>query len=158
MIEPRISEGIAVVTGASSGIGEAASMQLSAAGFHLVLIARRQDRLEKIRLNIRESGGSADVICSDLSQEGSYAAIADQVKNIGAPIEVLLNNAGFGWYGFGDEMPRFDCRQYSQPGGSALRSNQSISRWLYNFALSRTCEHRSQCERGPNRSGQDALL
>jgi short-subunit dehydrogenase len=105
MIEPRISEGIAVVTGASSGIGEAASMQLSAAGFHLVLIARRQDRLEKIRLNIRESGGSADVICSDLSQEGSYAAIADQVKNIGAPIEVLLNNAGFGWYGFGDEMP-----------------------------------------------------
>ncbi len=105
MIEPELSEGIAVVTGASSGIGEAAAMQLSAAGFHMVLIARRRDRLEKLQFKIRESGGPADIICSDLSQEGSYAAIADQVKNIGAPIEILLNNAGFGWYGFGDEMP-----------------------------------------------------
>ncbi|MFV9674419.1 MAG: SDR family NAD(P)-dependent oxidoreductase [Anaerolineales bacterium] len=71
MIKPRLSEGIAVVTGASSGIGEAAAMQLSAAGFHMVLIARRRDRLEKLQLKIRESGGPADIICSDLSQEGS---------------------------------------------------------------------------------------
>ncbi len=105
MIEPRKSAGIAVVTGASSGIGEAAAMQLSAAGFHLVLIARRRDRLEKLQSKLRKSGGQADFICSDLSQEESYSAIADQVKNIGAPIDVLLNNAGFGWYGFGDEMP-----------------------------------------------------
>ncbi|MES0338508.1 MAG: SDR family NAD(P)-dependent oxidoreductase [Anaerolineales bacterium] len=71
MIEPKLSEGIAVVTGASSGIGEAAAMQLSAAGFHMVLIARRRDRLEKLQFKIRESGGPADIICSDLSQEGS---------------------------------------------------------------------------------------
>ncbi len=105
MIESRASEGIAVVTGASSGIGEAAALQLSAAGFHLVLIARRRDRLEKLQSKLRKSGGPADIICSDLSQEESCSAIADKVKNIGSPIEVLLNNAGFGWYGFGDEMP-----------------------------------------------------
>jgi len=105
MIESRASERIAVVTGASSGIGEAAALQLSAAGYHLILIARRRDRLEKLRSKLRKSGGAADIICSDLSQEESYSAIADKVKNIGSPIDVLLNNAGFGWYGFGDEMP-----------------------------------------------------
>ncbi len=65
MIEPRESAGIAVVTGASSGIGEAAALQLSAAGFHLVLIARRRNRLEKLQLKITESGRPADIICSD---------------------------------------------------------------------------------------------
>ena len=105
MIESRASERIAVVTGASSGIGEAAALQLSAAGFYLVLIARRRDRLEELQSKLRKSGGPADIICSDLSREESYPAIADKVKEIGAPVEVLLNNAGFGWYGFGDEMP-----------------------------------------------------
>jgi len=98
MIESRESTGIAVVTGASSGIGEAAALKLSAAGFHLVLIARRRNRLEKLQFRIRKSGRPADIICSDLSQEESYSAIADLLKNIGAPIEVLLNNAGFGWF------------------------------------------------------------
>ena len=105
MIESRVFERIAVVTGASSGIGEAAALQLSAAGFHLVLIAHRRGRLEKLQSKLQKSGGPADIICSDLSQEESYSAIADKVKNIGPPIEVLLNSAGFGWYGFGDEMP-----------------------------------------------------
>ncbi|MCJ7568632.1 MAG: SDR family NAD(P)-dependent oxidoreductase [Anaerolineales bacterium] len=105
MIESRVHERIAVVTGASSGIGEAAALLLSAAGFHLVLIARRLDRLEKLQSKLRKSGGAADIICSDLSQEETYSAIADQVKDIGSPIEILLNNAGFGWYRFGDEMP-----------------------------------------------------
>ena len=104
MIETGGSKGIAVVTGASSGIGEAVAQKLSTAGFQLVLIARRCDHLKKLQNKLQNSGGRADIICSDLSREESYAAIADKVMRIGAPVEVLVNNAGFGWYGFGDEM------------------------------------------------------
>jgi NADP-dependent 3-hydroxy acid dehydrogenase YdfG len=76
---------IAVVTGASSGIGEATARQLAADGFHVVLGARRHDRLDRIAKDIDGTALSLDVTDAD-----SVAAFVDAVPSV----RVLVNNAG----------------------------------------------------------------
>ncbi|VXC58898.1 SDR family NAD(P)-dependent oxidoreductase [Nocardioides sp. AX2bis] len=77
---------LAVVTGASSGIGAATARTLAAAGYHVVCAARRADRVEELA---REIGGTA-VTC-DVTDEAQVAALAAQV---GPRLDVLVNNAG----------------------------------------------------------------
>jgi len=77
---------IAVVTGASSGIGEASAKHLAAAGFHVFVGARRIDRLEKLASEI---GGTA--IALDVTQPDSVHAFCDQLPDA---VQVLVNNAG----------------------------------------------------------------
>ena len=77
---------LAVVTGASSGIGAATARTLAAAGYHVVCVARRAERVEELA---REIGGTA-VTC-DVTDEDQVAALAAQV---GARLDVLVNNAG----------------------------------------------------------------
>ena len=77
---------IAVVTGASSGIGAATARRLSAAGFHVFCAARRADRIEALAAEI----GGTPVVC-DVTSEDSVAGLADVV---GARLDVLVNNAG----------------------------------------------------------------
>jgi len=77
---------LAVVTGASSGIGAATARALAGAGFHVVCAARRTDRIEKLASDI---GGTA--VGCDVTDEASVAALAEAV---GARLDVLVNNAG----------------------------------------------------------------
>jgi NADP-dependent 3-hydroxy acid dehydrogenase YdfG len=79
----------AVVTGASSGIGEATARALHAAGFHVVCAARRSERVAALA---DEIGGTA-VTC-DVTDPGSVAALADVVQGLGGRLDVLVNNAG----------------------------------------------------------------
>jgi NADP-dependent 3-hydroxy acid dehydrogenase YdfG len=79
--------GTAVVTGASSGIGEAAARQLAAAGFHVVLGARRMDRLEKVAAAI---GSAARPIELDVTDAASVDRFCEQIESC----RVLVNNAG----------------------------------------------------------------
>ncbi len=75
----------AVVTGASSGIGEAAAKTLAALGFHVVLAARRADRIERLAAEI---GGEA--VVTDVTDDASVAALAQRLDRV----DVLVNNAG----------------------------------------------------------------
>jgi NADP-dependent 3-hydroxy acid dehydrogenase YdfG len=84
----------AVVTGASSGIGAATSHALAAAGFEVVLAARRKDRLEEVAGQIREAGGAARIAVLDVTDR---AAVDEFAAGIEA-CDVLVNNAG-GAYG-----------------------------------------------------------
>ena len=77
---------LAVVTGASSGIGAATARALAAAGFHVFCAARRTDRIEKLASDI---GGTA--VACDVTDETSVAALAEAV---GPRLDVLVNNAG----------------------------------------------------------------
>ena len=81
---------IAVVTGASSGIGAATARRLVAEGFHVVAAARRKDRLESLVQDI----GSATAVECDITSDESVAALAEVVAGLGGPLTLLVNNAG----------------------------------------------------------------
>jgi len=82
---------VAVVTGASSGIGAATARRLAAAGFHVVAAARRGDRLDAL---VDELGGTATAVVCDVTSDESVASLEAAVAEIGAPVELLVNNAG----------------------------------------------------------------
>ncbi len=96
---------IAVVTGASSGIGAATASKLASQGLKVILVARRQDRLEQLASCINLTGGQSDYIVADLSQEAERLRIYTQIEATYGHVEVLVNNAGLGWYGYGTDMP-----------------------------------------------------
>jgi dihydroflavonol-4-reductase len=112
--------GVAVVTGASSGIGAATAKSLAALGYTVALAARRVDRLEAIAADIRAAGGQAAVIPADLaSPDGPQRLFDDVAARFGAA-DVLVNNAGFGWYGYVDDMPAATARDMIQVNNAAM--------------------------------------
>lgn len=102
---------IAVVTGASSGIGEATAEKLAREGFSLALIARREDRLDQLADRLREGGGEAVVLPTDLADDEECSSVFKRVKVALGSVDVLINNAGLGWYGYSDKMPWDTARQ-----------------------------------------------
>ena len=88
---------IALVTGASSGIGEQFARQLSEQGYRVALVARREERLAELA---QELGGEdrAVVIAADLSQPEQRDRLAARIEELGAHVDILVNNAGFGIY------------------------------------------------------------
>lgn len=95
----------ALITGASSGIGEATALKLSSLGAKVILLARRTDRLEKLARKIQEQGGQAEIITADLVQESERKRVYESVKTKYGCLDILINNAGMGYYGFASEMP-----------------------------------------------------
>ena len=90
----------ALVTGASAGIGLAFAERLAVEGMHLVLTARRLERLEQIAARLRERRNIFVEICAaDLGQEEGPAAIFRFTESKGIAIDLLVNNAGAGGYG-----------------------------------------------------------
>ncbi|BFM11389.1 SDR family oxidoreductase [Simiduia litorea] len=85
---------VILITGASSGIGEAAAYALAEAGHSVILTARRKDRLEALAKKISENGGNARAYALDVTRRDNFNAAVDAVvKDIGH-IDVLINNAG----------------------------------------------------------------
>src|ERR1043166_236662 len=90
----------ALITGASSGIGEAFAHQLAKEGSSLILVARSEDKLEKLAHQIRQKyQRRVYVIPADLSKKSPGAAIAAEVAKRDLKVELLVNNAGFGTVG-----------------------------------------------------------
>src|SRR5271165_4433442 len=90
----------ALVTGASAGIGVALATQLAEGGTHLVLTARRRDRLEELSGKLKAAHGiQTEVFDADLAQPETPEKIYAFTKQKGIPIDLLINNAGFGQYG-----------------------------------------------------------
>ena len=94
----------ALVTGASAGIGRAFAARLAAGGTHLVLTARRRERLEQLAHELRSKHSvQVETFPADLGQPSAPQQIFEFAAAKGIAIELLINNAGFGAYG---ELPR----------------------------------------------------
>ena len=89
-------ERVAIVTGASSGIGEATAHCLAQAGYAVVLAARRADLLDSIVADIRAAGGEALSVPTDLSDAEQTSALVRTTLDTFGRVDVLVNNAGYG--------------------------------------------------------------
>ena len=85
---------VVLLTGASSGIGEAVARYLAAQGHRLVIGARRTDRLETLAQAIRQQGGTVDFRALDVTRQDDVQAFADFALAIHGRIDVIINNAG----------------------------------------------------------------
>ena len=86
---------IALVTGASSGIGKSLAVQLSKIGFRVILCSRRKDLLNDIEKEIFDLGGKAYTVELDITKDSSVENLFKESKKIGF-VDVVVNNAGFG--------------------------------------------------------------
>jgi short-subunit dehydrogenase len=85
---------ITLITGGSSGIGEATAKKIAEAGGEVVLVARTRENLDKVADDIRSNGGTAHVYPCDLTDMDAIAAMADQVLADLGGVDMLINNAG----------------------------------------------------------------
>ncbi len=85
---------VAIVTGASSGIGEATAEALAEAGAKVALAARRSERIDELAEKINGDGGTALAIKTDVSEEPQCRALVEQTKEELGSVDLLINNAG----------------------------------------------------------------
>ena len=95
---------VAVVTGASSGIGADGARRLAEAGATVVLAARRQDRLQELAEQLNQRGRARGIVAvTDVTREADRVALVDRARQVTGRVDILVNNAGFGWPGAVEE-------------------------------------------------------
>ena len=90
----EIQSKVVIITGASSGLGEATAHRLAASGAKLMLAARREDRLKDLVAAIAKTGGTAAYRVTDVADRAQVQALADATLEAYGRIDVLINNAG----------------------------------------------------------------
>src|SRR5206468_2825202 len=102
---------VAIVTGASSGIGRASAVELGRAGYAVVLAARRAERLVEAAAEVRSAGAAAQVFETDLLRPGAPAALVQAAVLSFGRLDVLVNNAGWGYCAPVAEIPEEAARR-----------------------------------------------
>ncbi len=99
---------VALVTGASQGIGRACALELARDGAQVALAARNLDKLAEVADEIRSAGGTAEIFSLDVADEASIKLCVKSVAGRLGPIEILVNNAGITRDGLAMRMKRAD--------------------------------------------------
>ena len=100
----------AIVTGASSGIGEATAESLAKAGYRVALAARSAEALETVAKRIEAAGGQAIVIPTDVADEAAVAALAARTWEAFGRVDLVVNNAGFSLAAALEQLTRDEIR------------------------------------------------
>ncbi len=108
----------ALITGASGGIGYEFAHLFAKAGYKLIVTARTEEKLEKLKQELSEH--EVTIIPLDLSMPGAAEKLYHKVKDNGQTVEVLVNNAGFGLNGPFDELPLIEQQKMLQLNVNAL--------------------------------------
>lgn len=98
-MEADLTGQFVIITGASSGIGAATARRLARAGAHVLLVARRRERLDALKGEIEAAGGRADVVAADLTAATDRERLVATAMLVGGRIDALVNNAGYGQRG-----------------------------------------------------------
>ncbi|HTI13080.1 MAG TPA: SDR family NAD(P)-dependent oxidoreductase [Dictyobacter sp.] len=102
---------VVIVTGASSGIGEATALAVAEQGAKVAIVARRGDRLQSLAQRIQEQGGTALTVVADVADEAQVQTMVNHVKEQLGRIDVLVNNAGVMLLGMIDGANTEDWRR-----------------------------------------------
>lgn len=90
---------VALITGASRGIGRGISLMLADSGVHVILTARSMDKLQKVKEEITSRGGNATVIPADIAKEQDIKTLFKIIKDKFGRLDIVINNAGIGIWG-----------------------------------------------------------
>jgi short-subunit dehydrogenase len=119
-----VSEGwghTALVTGASSGIGRSFATLLAEKGYDVVLVARRRQRLERLKASLTSTYGvRAEVICVDLADPAAPRNIQAELDEMGLTVDFLVNNAGFFILGYYADVPWESQEEYLRVVGTSV--------------------------------------
>lgn len=107
----KLAGKIAVVTGSSSGIGEACAREFAARGVTVILLARRRDRLEKLVSEIRDTGGAAAAYPVDLSDRVLTLRTCAEISSAHGAPDIIVNNAGAGSFRYIEETAPEEMEQ-----------------------------------------------
>ena len=113
-VKPVLDGTVALVTGASSGIGAATAAALAAQGAAVALAARRADRLEAVAASIRDQGGTALVLESDITDQRQAAGAVERTVSELGRLDTLINNAGVMLLGPAADAPLTEWQQMVQ--------------------------------------------
>jgi short-subunit dehydrogenase len=102
---------VAIITGASAGIGRATARRLARDGACVVLAARRQDRIDALKLEIEAEGGSAVAVATDITSVEDRQRLVSEIIERTGRIDALVNNAGYGQRGPVELVPVEDIRR-----------------------------------------------
>src|SRR5919107_478904 len=94
MADKKLQDRIALVTGASKGLGKAMALALAESGARIALVSRDVEKLNAVASEIRSNGGAAEVFRADVADEGNVAALEAEVASRMGKVHILVNNAG----------------------------------------------------------------
>jgi NAD(P)-dependent dehydrogenase (short-subunit alcohol dehydrogenase family) len=111
---PELADKVVVVTGASSGIGRATAEAFARERCRVVLAARREERLNEVARRIEEGGGQALVVPTDVGHREQVERLVERAVERFGRVDVMVNNAGWGYYATVEETDEDDMRRLWQ--------------------------------------------
>jgi uncharacterized protein len=124
----------ALITGASAGIGAELARVFAGNGYDLILVARRDDRLQALRDELQPTGANVAILVKDLALKTAAKSLHHEVKQLGAPVDVLVNNAGVAYGGAFTAMDADDVSRMVLLNAASLAA---LTRFFVNDMVAR---------------------